>query len=89
MADSHAGAPPYDLIPLAELATGRVARLHGRDLARAEACLLAAMGLTEGSKLVVRAGGDPCIVEVRATRIGLARRLAERMLVRVEKGSAE
>ncbi len=46
------------------------------------------MGLTEGCRLVVRASGDPCIVEVRATRIGLARRLAERMLVRVEKGSA-
>lgn len=87
MADPRAGAPAYDLIPLTQVAVGRVARLHGRDLGRAEACLLAAMGLTEGSPLVVRADGDPCIVEVRATRIGLARRLAERMLVRVEKGS--
>lgn len=87
MAESRVGAAPFDLVPLAELATGRVARLHGRDLAQGEACLLAAMGLTEGCRLVVRASGDPCIVEVRATRIGLARRLAERMLVRVEKGS--
>jgi Fe2+ transport system protein FeoA len=87
LVDSRAGAPPFDLVPLATLATGGVARLHGRDLAQGEACLLAAMGLSEGCRLVVRASGDPCIIEVRATRIGLARRLAERMLVRVEKGN--
>lgn len=79
-----AGEARSELIPLVRLAAGRAARLHGRDLAQGEACLLAAMGLVEGCRLVVRASGDPCIVEVRATRIGLARRLAERILVRVE-----
>lgn len=75
---------PCELVPLARLPAGRAGRLHGRDLAQGEACLLAAMGLVEGCRLVVRASGDPYIVEVRATRIGLARRLAERVLVRVE-----
>ncbi len=77
-----------DLVPLARLPAGRTGRLHGRDLAQGEACLLAAMGLVEGCRLVVRASGDPYIVEVRATRIGLARRLAERVLVRVEPEGA-
>jgi Fe2+ transport system protein FeoA len=72
-------------VPLSGLAAGRSARLQGRgDLAQGDACLLAAMGLVDGCRLVVRASGDPCIVEVRSTRIGLARRLAEHLLVRVE-----
>lgn len=60
---------------------GCVARLSRRDLSEGEACLLAAMGLTEGCRLVVRTTGDPCIVEVRSTRIGLARSVAVRLLV--------
>ena len=70
-----------DLLPLSELAAGRVARLDRRELSEGEACLLAAMGLTLGSRLVVRSSGDPCIVEVRSTRIGLARSVASRLLV--------
>lgn len=49
-----------------------------------EACLLAAMGLVTGSRLVVRVAGDPCIVEVRSTRIGLSRSVAESLQVVVE-----
>ena len=70
-----------ELLPLSELAAGRVARLDRRELSEGEACLLAAMGLTLGSRLVVRSSGDPCIVEVRSTRIGLARSVASRLLV--------
>jgi Fe2+ transport system protein FeoA len=84
--------PPVDgsrVERLSELATGAVARLHRRDLSEGEACLLAAMGLTEGCRLVVRSSGDPCIVEVRSTRIGLARSVAERLLVLGELPAAE
>lgn len=84
----EAGEARGELVPLVRLAAGRAARLYGRDLAQGEACLLAAMGLIEGCRLVVRASGDPYIVEVRSTRIGLARRLAERMLVRIEREGA-
>lgn len=86
MPERHRGGEPRsELVPLSGLAAGRSARLHGRgDLAQGDACLLAAMGLVDGCRLVVRASGDPCIVEVRSTRIGLARRLAEHLLVRVE-----
>ena len=83
-ADPGPEASPTDgrrLERLSNLATGTVARLHRRELSEGEACLLAAMGLTEGCRLVVRSSGDPCIVEVRSTRIGLARSIAERLLV--------
>lgn len=73
-----------ELRPLSEIAAGRSARLDRRDLNEGEACLLAAMGLTLGSRLIVRSSGDPCIVEVRSTRIGLARSVACRLLVRDE-----
>lgn len=77
------------LLPLSELAAGRVARLDRRDLSEGEACLLAAMGLTLGSRLVVRSSGDPCIVEVRSTRIGLARSVASRLLVSDDEAPTE
>ncbi|MEO8275780.1 MAG: FeoA family protein [Thermoanaerobaculia bacterium] len=74
-------APPPLLTRLSELAAGQVARLDRRELSEGEACLLAAMGLSEGCRVVMRTTGDPCIVEVRATRIGIARSLASRLLV--------
>ena len=42
------------------------------------------MGMTEGCRLRVRTSGDPCIVEVRSTRIGLARSVAVRLVVASE-----
>lgn len=68
-------------VQLSKLRAGVSARLHLRQLSHGENCLLAAMGLTEGCRIVVRSHGDPCIVEVKATRIGLARSVAERLLV--------
>ncbi len=77
-----------ELVPLCRLGAGESARLARRELAEGEGCLLAAMGLTEGCRLVVRSNGDPLIIEVRATRIGISRRLAERLLVRSEPRAA-
>lgn len=73
--------PAPALVRLCDLPAGGIARLDRRELAEGEACLLAAMGLTEGCRLVMRSCGDPCIVEVRSTRIGLARSVASRLLV--------
>ncbi|HLF56704.1 MAG TPA: FeoA family protein [Thermoanaerobaculia bacterium] len=75
-------------VKLSEVAAGGAARLQRRDLSEGEACLLAAMGLTEGCRLVVRVLGDPCIVEVRTTRIGLAKSVADRLFVLAEPGAA-
>ncbi len=69
------------LTRLSDLPAGGIARLSCRELSESEARLLAAMGLTEGCRLVVRTTGDPCIIEVRSTRIGLARSVAARLLV--------
>ena len=74
---------------LSDLAIGLPARLRAVVLEPGEACLLAAMGLVTGSRLVVRVAGDPCIVEVRSTRIGLARSVAERLQVMVERPRGE
>jgi Fe2+ transport system protein FeoA len=80
MADLRGGAT----VRLSELAIGKPARLHAVVLEPGEACLLSAMGLVTGSRLVVRVAGDPCIVEVRSTRIGLARSVADRLQVVAE-----
>ncbi len=81
MRASHCEVPLAALVRLSDLAAGDAARLHRRELTEGEICLLAAMGLTEGCRLVVRSAGDPCIVEIRTTRIGLARSVADRLLV--------
>lgn len=73
---------------LADLPVGSVARLSCEELSEGEACLLAAMGMTEGCRLRVRTSGDPCIVEVRSTRIGLARSVAVRLVVASDKAEA-
>lgn len=74
---------------LADLPVGSIARLSCEELSEGEACLLAAMGMTEGCRLKVRTSGDPCIVEVRSTRIGLARSVAVRLVVASDTGGAE
>jgi Fe2+ transport system protein FeoA len=73
---------------LADLPVGSTARLSCKELSEGEACLLAAMGMTEGCRLKVRTSGDPCIVEVRSTRIGLARSVAVRLVVASDAADA-
>jgi len=70
---------------LTELGAGEPARLVRCELPAAEESLLAAMGLSEGCRLEVRKPGDPLIVRVRTTRIGLAARLARSIFVGVEE----
>jgi Fe2+ transport system protein FeoA len=69
---------------LSELGPGTRARLLRCELPAAEGGLLAAMGLTAGCRLEVRKPGDPLIVQVRSTRIGLASKLAHAIVVRAE-----
>jgi Fe2+ transport system protein FeoA len=80
-----ASTRPEAAIRLSDVAAGRAARLERRELSEGEACLLSAMGLTEGCRMVVRVLGDPCIVEVRTTRIGLAKSVADRLFVLAER----
>lgn len=68
-------------IPLTALAAGARARLHCSELAKRDCDLLAALGLGCGSSFRICRAGDPWIVEVRSTRIGLADAVAGKLLV--------
>ena len=63
-------------IRLCDLTVGAVARFHEARL-DSEAChLLQTLGLTKSSQVRLCKGGEPCIVQVRSTRIGLSRAVA-------------
>jgi Fe2+ transport system protein FeoA len=68
-------------IPLSELAIGASARLHQTDLDEPTVRLLSALGLTPSSEFRLCKAGEPCIIQVRSTRIGLSRGVAARILV--------
>jgi Fe2+ transport system protein FeoA len=68
-------------VSLAQLRPGTMARMHAAHLTREDCALLRAIGLSERCLLRVCKSGEPCIVQVRATRIGLSRELARSILV--------
>ncbi len=80
-APSLAAAAAADPVRLTNLAVGHRARLHASDLPHQDSALLSALGLAAGSRFRVCRAGDPWIVEVRATRIGLADAVARQLLV--------
>ncbi|KAB2966217.1 MAG: hypothetical protein F9K18_05920, partial [Thermoanaerobaculia bacterium] len=57
---ARASASEPRLERLSDQAAGRIVRLRRRELSEGEACLLAAMGLSVGCRMVVRSAGDPC-----------------------------
>jgi Fe2+ transport system protein FeoA len=68
-------------VPLSQLRAGSLARLHSAELGSDDCALLNALGLTNRCLLRVCKAGEPCIVEVKATRIGLSRALARGVFV--------
>lgn len=83
LADAMAPPESWDVCPvrLCDLPPGAVARLHATDVPGEDGALLRALGLTEQCRLRLCKAGEPCIVQVRATRIGLSRVVAEQVLV--------
>lgn len=67
-------------IPLTDLSVGSFARLQGADLTSEDVALLQALGLTGSCRFKVCKTGDPWIVQVRETRIGLVGSIAGRLL---------
>ena len=68
-------------VPLTDLRAGARVTLHE---ARVDAdCRewLRALGLTDASDLRLCKHGDPCIIQVRSTRIGLSKAIASRVFV--------
>jgi Fe2+ transport system protein FeoA len=68
-------------VRLSELAAGCVARLHAANLTAQDCALLRALGLTDDCVLRICKIGEPCIVQVKATRIGLSRVVADGIFV--------
>ena len=68
-------------VPLTSLAVGACGRLHDAHLDDDTRSLLRALGLTDASRLRVCKRGEPFIIQVRATRIGVANSVAAAILV--------
>ena len=72
---------PAKPVPLCDLCAGDTARFHDCSLDSSMARFLRALGLTRSCELRICQNGEPCIVQVRSTRIGLSRAVAGRIFV--------
>ena len=61
--------------------TGAIARFHEAQLDPEAFHLLQSLGLTKSSQVRLCKAGEPCIVQVRSTRIGLSRAVAGSIFV--------
>lgn len=68
-------------VPLSALAVGALATVARRNLSPCDSELLVAMGLTDRKTLRVCRAGDPCIIEIGGTRLGLSAVMARCVLV--------
>ena len=68
-------------VQLTELAAGAAAQLHATSLGDDDFALLEALGMTRSCRFRVCKIGDPWIVQIRETRIGLAASVARRIFV--------
>jgi Fe2+ transport system protein FeoA len=68
-------------VRLSDLRAGTMARLHEARLDPDAVSLLRALGLTVACQLKLCKDGDPFIVQVRTTRIGLSRAVASGIYV--------
>jgi Fe2+ transport system protein FeoA len=74
-------APLTAPVRLSDLTAGATARFHDAQLDGELTRYLRAIGLTRTSEFRVCKNGEPCILQVRSTRIGLSRALAGRIRV--------
>lgn len=68
-------------VRLSDAMAGQTVRLHEANLNPQDCALLRALGLTDRCVMRICKVGEPCIVQVRATRIGLSRSVADGILV--------
>jgi Fe2+ transport system protein FeoA len=69
------------LVPLSSLRDGERGRVHSTDMRCEDCALLNAMGLTDQCEVRVCQAGEPCIVQVRTTRLGIAKSLAGKIMI--------
>ena len=75
-------------VPLSSCAPGSTVRFLRAQLDPESCNLLRALGLTRQCQLTLCKTGEPCIVQVRSTRIGLSRAVANGILVVPEPAGA-
>ncbi len=68
-------------VRLTRLSAGDHGRLHATRLAVEDREMLRALGLAEQSRFRVCKAGDPWILQVRSTRVGISDAVAHRILV--------
>lgn len=73
--------PEPEPVELTRLAAGDAAQLHASRLGSEDFALLEALGMTRSCRFRVCKVGDPWIVQIRDTRIGLAASVARQILV--------
>jgi Fe2+ transport system protein FeoA len=79
-APTPTAAPRASAVALTEMTPGAVAELDQVTDPRSRA-VLSSLGLTGGARLRLCRIGDPCIIQVRSTRIGLSKVVAESVYV--------
>lgn len=84
---SHQTSAHAASVPLMNLAPGTLAILR-EVLDNQSRAVLRSLGLTDGARLRVCRVGDPCIIQVRSTRIGLSRQVGQSVYVTIIEESA-
>jgi len=75
---------PGPQIPLCAMNPGECGRIVSSRLGENDGELLRAMGMSEHCRLRVCRSGEPCIVQIDSTRLGLSREMTRLILVTVE-----
>jgi hypothetical protein len=73
--------PVSSAVPLTRLDVGAIGRLHTAHLDDDTRALLRSLGLTDRSPVRVCKRGEPFIIQVRATRIGVSGSVANAIFV--------
>ena len=66
---------------MSSLRTGAVGRVHASQLDEESVSLLRALGLSVSRRFRLCKTGEPCIMEVGGTRVGVSKAVAARILV--------
>ena len=69
-------------IPLSQLREREHAVMHVTDLDQDERDALVALGMHDDATFELCQQGQPCIIQIEATRLGLSRELTSRIMVR-------
>ncbi len=83
---AHGSENPVS-VPLTTLPNGSRATVQHRDLCGDDCELLGAMGLTDRCRLKICRVGEPCIIQVATTRLGLSSETARKIFVRPDEAT--